>query len=210
MCFKNKRRVIFLVFILMFVFSHNLYAEEDIYYHHPSVSLDTITFIAMLIFSDSNMIFQSMWFNLEINWATANQRELGFGIALRRDRVALTANYRSFFNKERQSGFFWGYYGLVEWRKMYWFYNENSDMVLSTTFPDAGHENAYHSIGATAGVNIGFRIRGNNFGITPFLGAGVPLFYCFGNVPSQNFWKFYLDNMLIRSVNIGLRVNFFL
>jgi len=125
-------------------------------------------------------------------------------------RFALMAKLRSFSNKEKQSGFFWGLYGLIEWRRMDWFYDENNKLGVGWIIPSTEQSKAYHSIGITGGLDIGFRFRINNFGITPYLGLGLPLFVCFGDLPPKNNIRdFYLMNMALRAINIGLKLDFF-
>jgi hypothetical protein len=174
-----------------------------------SISFDPITFIQFLL-PDDNIDIKNMWLAMELNGKTTNEREFGLGVILRRDRIGLTARHRSFSNKEQLSGFFWGLFGLLEWRRMFWYYNENYEMGVGWTFPLGGHDNSYHSIGITGGIEAGFRIRRNDFGITPFFGMGIPLFYCFGNLPPQsNMQEFYASNILLRAVNVGIRLDFF-
>ena len=207
---KTKSRAVFLALLFAVVFPGGLFAD-DLSFRNSSISFDPITFLGLWLLSNEsdNVGFRNLWFAMDVNMATASQREIGLGIILTGSRIALITRYRSFYNRERQSGFFWGLYGLLEWRRMSWYYDENSETVIHWSFLFEDRGNTYHSIGITAGVDIGFRIRINNFGITPFLGLGVPLFFCFGNLPSQNFWEFYLNNALIRAINIGIRFDLF-
>jgi hypothetical protein len=193
----------------MTLFSSNLLAQN------LSISFDPLTFLGLLL-SPANQNdeqestdIRNMWVGVELNIETPKHKELGFGIFARADRVALRTQYRSFFNKKRQSGFFWGLYGFIEWRKMYWLYDDDK-LVIAWKFPFAGSDNVYHSIGLTSGFNIGFRIRGNNTGITPYIGLGIPLFYCFGNVPPErDKEEFLFQNITFRIIDIGLRIDLF-
>jgi hypothetical protein len=204
---------IFTVFISYTLFSMDFNTDLKNY----SISFDPLTIVGLftgLAFptdAESGEIdFRNMWFAADINWEAESQKELGMGIFLRGDRIAFTRLYRSFYNKERQSGFFWGLYGLVEWRRMHWFIDEDSDIIIGWAFPFDGRDNIYHSIGITGGFDIGFRYRKNNLGITPFLGVGIPLFFCFGDLPPKSYTKeFYLTNLAIRAIHIGIRLDFF-
>jgi hypothetical protein len=141
---------------------------------------------------------------------TNNKKELGFGIFARADKLALRTQYRSFFNKERQSGFFWGLYGHIEWRKMYWIYDENDEITIGLNFPFVGNDNVFHSIGITGGVDIGFRFREEKVGITPYIGLGIPLFYCFGDLPPEKDKElFNFQNITFRAIDMGIRFDFF-
>jgi hypothetical protein len=100
-----------LIPIISFLIPFNLLAQE---YNNSSVSFDPLTFIGLLLSSnDENgepqpIDFRNMWFGADINWETEKQREMGVGLFLRGNRVGITTKYRFFYNKERQSGFFWG------------------------------------------------------------------------------------------------------
>jgi hypothetical protein len=181
-----------------------------------SSSLDPFSFVGLIVFFiptddvTEGVNFNNLWFTVEWNWESANQREMGVGITLRGDRVALTSTYRFFHNRETQSGFFWGPFALLEWRRMYWFYDEDDHITIGWSLPFRADGNTFHSVGITAGIDIGYRFRRNNFGVTAFIGLGVPLFYPFGNLPPQDdFQGFYLANMMLRSLRAGLRLNFF-
>jgi len=42
------------------------------------------------------------------------------------------------------------------------------------------------------------------------MGLGIPLFYCFGNLPPEKYMQeFYMTNAIIRAVNIGIKLDFF-
>jgi hypothetical protein len=203
---KNFSLVIVLIGLPNIMFAQNF-----------SISFDPITFVGLLFApKDENGEQQSsdirnMWLCFELNMETNNNKELGFGIFARADRLALRTQYRSFFNQERQSGFFWGLYGHIEWRKMYWIYDENNEINIGWNFPFVGYDNVFHSIGITGGVDIGFRIRGTTVGVTPYIGLGIPLFYCFGDLPPEKDKELFdLQNITFRSIDIGIRFDFFL
>jgi hypothetical protein len=203
------KKVIFIFCIIIFI-SSGLTAQESFNdYKNASISFDPLTFIGLLIAPDESEIdFRNMWFGMDFNWETENQKETGFGIILQANRIAIKTQYRSFYNKERQSGFFWGLYGLIEWRNMRWYY-ENNNLAIVWTYPSID-KSSYHSIGITGGFDIGFRFRISDIGITPYMGLGIPLFYCFGNLPPENYMQeFYMTNAIIRAVNIGIKLDFF-
>ncbi|MDR3122616.1 MAG: hypothetical protein LBU16_02420 [Treponema sp.] len=180
-----------------------------------SLSIDPLTFMGLMLSpkdekgEEQSVDIRNMWLCMELNFYTRSKRELGFGIFARADKFALRTQYRSFFNKERQSGFFWGLYGQLEWRRMYWIYNENDDLTIGWNFPFVGNDNVYHSIGATGGFDIGFRIRGDHVGVTPYIGVGAPLYYYFGDLPRKDKDFFSFANALVRSIDIGIRVDLF-
>ncbi|MDR0568500.1 MAG: hypothetical protein LBG87_04775 [Spirochaetaceae bacterium] len=185
--------------------------------HNTSLSVDPITFFGLLLspkdeYGDQQPAdIKNMWLSVALNWETKKKKEVGFGVFIRADKVALRTQYRSFFNKERQSGFFWGLYGHIEWRKMYWIYDENNALGIGWNFPFVGHDNVFHSVGITGGFDVGFRLRGEKFGITPYIGVGIPLFYCFGDLPPEkDKTDFIFQNVFFRAIDIGVRFDFFL
>jgi hypothetical protein len=201
----------FFIFILL-VLSNAIFAQNF------SISFDPITFIRVLLSpltlngnEEQSSDIRNIWLGAELNMETTSKKELGFGVFLRADRVALRAQYRSFFNKERQSGFFWGLYGHIDWRKMFWIYGENNEIGIGWNFPFEGNDNVFHSIGITGGVDIGFRIRGGNLGVTPYIGLGIPLYYCFGDLlPEKDREMFNLQNTTFRAIDIGIRIDLFM
>jgi hypothetical protein len=92
---------------------------------------------------------------------------------------------------------------------MFWIYDENDALVVGWNFPFVGNDNVYHSIGATGGFDIGFRIRGKTVGVTPYIGLGLPLYYCLGNLPQNDKETFDFANITLRAIDIGLRIDFF-
>jgi hypothetical protein len=194
----------------LLVLSNHVFAQNS------SLSLDPITFIGFIGFllssNDENgeqqaSDIRNLWLCMEVNLETSSKREAGFGIFARADRVALRTQYRFFYNKERQSGFFWGLYAHIEWRKMSWSYDENNVLFVRWAF--AENDNVYHSIGAAGGFDIGFRIRGDHVGVTPYIGVGIPLYYCFGNLPQNDKETFDFANTIFRAIDIGIRIDFF-
>ncbi|MCL1836903.1 MAG: hypothetical protein FWG46_05090, partial [Treponema sp.] len=139
-----------IICIFIIFFSGNLTAQEkENYFNYHSASLDPLTIIGLfagIFLSDADdgvIDFRNMWICGESNWITSKQLEFGAGVFLRDDRAALTAKYRSFRNKETQSGFFWGLFGLIEWRRMYWLYGGNSEPSVAWTFPFRGNNNVF-------------------------------------------------------------------
>ena len=91
---------------------------------------------------------------MEVNWETNSKKEVGAGVFLCGDKIALRGQWRNYFNKERQSGFFAGLYGTIEYRKMFWFFDEHNELGIGWSFPFVG-DNVYHSLGLSAGFDIG-------------------------------------------------------
>ena len=206
MFFSGKSKRLFFGAIFMLI-SHGLFAEG---FNNHSISLDPLSGLGFLLSGFIELDIRNIAISADVNWETANQREVGIGALIRGDRLALRTHYRFFHNRERLSGFFWGVFGLAEWRRMYWFHNENSEIDIGWFFPFHERNNTYHSVGITGGLDVGFRIRRNNLGVTPFFRAGIPLFYIFGDAPSQlSTWEFYRMNILPRAVSVGFRLDFF-
>lgn len=92
---------------------------------------------------------------------------------------------------------------------MYWFFDDKNEIGIGWSMPFNG-DNVYHSIGITGGFDIGFRIRLGDFGITPYIGLGIPLYFCFINLPPKGYnMEFYILNSTVRAINIGIKLDFF-
>ncbi|MCL2381674.1 MAG: hypothetical protein FWC64_08800 [Treponema sp.] len=206
---RIKRRAALFAVILVVVFPRSLFADD---FTNQSVSFSPITFVGLFfvlpVFEEVNL--RNIWITFEGNWITANQAERGAGITIRNDRVALSARHRFFYNRQTQSGFFWGLYGLVEWRRTHWYYDEDGELQIDPFFPNERPGSIFHSVGLTGGLETGFRVRSGNTGITPFLRLGIPVFFPFGDLPPNNeFWEFYAMNALVRGITLGLRIDIF-
>jgi len=205
----------FLIFIIAFI-SSNIFCQD---LRNASVSFDPLTLIRtagfLINMNDTDpedqreLNFNNIWFGMDSNWVTKNKKEMGVGVFLGSHKIAFKTQYRSFYNKERQSGFFWGLFGLTEWRRMYWYYEENDEIMVGWGLPFNEQENVYHSFGITGGFDTGFRYRTGNLGVTPYLGLGIPLFYCFGNMPVNNIQDFNVMNIALRAIHIGVRIDVF-
>jgi hypothetical protein len=195
-----------------------VFVAANSYSQNVSVSFDPLTFIGMLLLpsSDQNREelatgdIRNLWICVEANWELKNRTEMGAGLFIRGDRFAIRSQWRTYFNKERQSGAFIGLYGVFEYRKMYWLYEKDGGVSIGFDFPFSGENNVYHSLGLTAGFDVGFRLRIGNVGITPFIGLGYPLFFCWGDLPSRGRSEFDSQNAAFRSIDIGLRIDFFI
>jgi hypothetical protein len=190
--------------------------SASIYGQNVSLSLDPLTFLIFLLpdteqSTEGQRDARNLWLCMEANWETNSKKELGVGLFARADKFALRGQYRNYFNKARQSGVFIGLYGTVEYRKMFWLFDENNEFGIGWNFPFIGNDNVYHSIGLSAGFDVGFRIRIGDVGITPYIGLGIPLYVCFGDLPPENNREeFYSKNTTFRAIDIGLRVDFFI
>ncbi|MDR0785879.1 MAG: hypothetical protein LBE74_08390 [Treponema sp.] len=184
------------------------------YSQNSSISFDPFTLIGLLLptgdqnHKEQTTDIRNLWLCIEANWEISNKTEMGVGMFWRGDRFALRAQWRNYFNKQRQSGAFIGLYGNAEWRQMYWLY-DGEGIAIGWSFPFEFKDNVYHSLGITIGVDVGFRIRIGDVGITPFIGLGYPLFFCFGETPTNYRSEFDTKNMMFRAIDIGLRIDFF-
>jgi hypothetical protein len=205
------KKIILIILITIFI-SSNLFAQDTTSLKNTSISLDPLSLIgAVLFFGDGINEYTSNFicFGMDLNLETSEKNEMSMGFFIGTHRLTLMTKYRFFNNSEKLSGFFWGLYGLIEWRRMDWFYNENR-LSIDWIIPSTEQSKVYQSIGITGGLDIGLRLRINNFGITPYLGLGIPLFICFGDLPSQYIRDFYVMNIALRAINIGLKLDFFI
>jgi hypothetical protein len=180
-----------------------------------SLSVDPFTFVRMLLPSTQEVNGEkvesdprNLWLCFELNFPALGA-EMGAGLLARFDHIALRVQYRSYWNNERQSGIFWGLYTVAEWRKLYWFYGDDNALLIGWDYPFITEKDTYDSMGLTAGVNIGFRIRGETFGVSLYGGMGFPLYFMWGtSPPDADSTNFREQNFWIRAMDFGLRLDF--
>jgi len=210
---RLMKKIVFISIITILI-SSDLFAQDS---RNVSFSFDPLTLIGILLTASSydeesgEIDFSNMWFGMDVNWETERQKEMGAGIFIASHKVFLKTQYRTYYNRERQSGLFWGLYGLIEWRRMSWCYDSDNELTINWSFPFSGGDNVYHSLGITGGIDAGYRYRSkNDWGVTPYIGLGIPLFFCFGRLPRKdNTMDFYLMNMVIRAIHIGIKIDLF-
>jgi hypothetical protein len=206
-------RKITLILIVSIFIPSDLFAQDT---KNISISFDPLTLVGIFLTVCSEdeetgeIDFSNMWFGMDVNWETEKQKEIGFGVFFATHKVYLKTQYRAYYNKERLSGLFWGLYGLVEWRRMHWLYDDDNVLNIGWEFPATEHDNVYHTLGITGGIDVGYRYRRNSVGVTPYIGLGIPLFFYIGKLPRKDDTReFDLMNITIRAIHLGLKVDLF-
>jgi hypothetical protein len=152
-----------------------------------------------------------IWMDVDVNFLLANNKEQSIGIYLSPDCYGLRYQNRS-YTKESHAGFFYGAFAKLEYRTMGWQYLDGGTFQISYSLlgnPVEGTK--FQSVGLTGGVDLGFRLRGEKWGATFFAGAGLPLFYCFGDLPEKESpASFYLLNARLRVVELGFKIDFYM
>ena len=213
---KNRLRLVIFLIIFAVVLPRNLLADE---LWHRSISFDPIgvaRFFHFLVFlpgdltGEEGLNLDNVGLTVESNWKTVHRHQMGIGFILSSNRIALTSTYRFFRDRETQSGFFWGPFALLEWRRMYWYYDVAGQITVDTA-PYGLLGTPFNSIGLTFGADVGFRFRISNFSITAFGGMGIPLFLAFGELLPEGpeFQEFYMANILPRGLRFGVRLDFY-
>jgi len=153
-----------------------------------------------------------IWLSLMLNFQLPDRKEIGFGTTIIPGYIDFRMQHRK-YQRDDHSGFFYGPFALVEYRKLYWEKDSNSNYVISPPFfglEDNGQ--VYHSIGARLGMDVGYRFRTEIATISPYIGVALPVFYCFDTQGSteikENWQQFYWDNLPIRAVNFGIMIDF--
>jgi hypothetical protein len=175
-----------------------------------SVSPITLTGLVMTPSETSNPI-DFLWFGIDYNSQFTAHKETSFGLYMRGlNYAAFRAQWRTYSN-ENHSGFFYGLYGALEYRKLYWGYTESGDMIVQSFIGNEIGDNLYHGAGLNLGGDAGFRIRGKRMGVTLYASAGVPLLYYFGStLPGQDeLGDFYLLNVLPKALSVGLKIDLY-
>jgi hypothetical protein len=178
-----------------------------------SVSLSPLSAIG-LILSDKQggQPLEYLWLEFDINYLADNNVERSAGAIIQPNFYALRYQQRK-FSRDDHTGFLYGFYGRIEYRKMIWAYKDNDDIEVSLTWLGKGAVTfPFHSIGATFGGDVGFRLRGQRFGATFYAGAGLPLFYIFGSQlpPHDKLASLYLSSALYRALNLGIKFDFYI
>ncbi|MDR0539631.1 MAG: hypothetical protein LBG74_03905 [Spirochaetaceae bacterium] len=154
-----------------------------------------------------------IWISADLNFLLDDSRERSIGIVLQPNCYGLRYHQRKYTN-DNHSGFLYGLFATLDYRVMGWKYNDQDGLTVSYAF--IGNTNTtegmiFHTIGATIGANTGFRLRGERWGATFYVGAGVPLIYCFGDLPrKQNSWDLYFGSALNRAFELGLKIDFYI
>lgn len=151
----------------------------------------------------------NMGYAFDINWETRGLNEMGAGLVLRKNRVALTVRHRTYADTVRQSGPFYGLYATAEWRKMYWSYGD-SHINVGWVFPVPENAFVFQSLAAVGGIEAGVRFREGQFALTPYIGLGLTLSHNWGDLPMEaDMGDFNWRNIASRALSIGLKLDIF-
>jgi hypothetical protein len=200
---------ILMLIVSMLLWQGTIYADNLI-----GLSFSPVTFIEVILTSmeaDRNHEIgpeEYIWLGIDFNF-DSDGKENSIGLYIHPNYFGLRAQRRTFSGDHR--GFFYGLYGILEYRKMYWGYNDKNDIEIQTFWGNERGDNPYHSIGATIGGDIGVRFGGKNMRCTIYTGLGLPLFYCFGDTPVSGgeMLSFYGLNTVSRIIDIGVKIDLF-
>jgi hypothetical protein len=177
-----------------------------------SISLSPITFAALFFApSESDNPLDFLWFEVDYNSQFAAKKEISLGVYMHGLNYAAVRAQRRTYSNDNHSGFFYGLYGAVEYRKLYWGYTADGDMIVQSFIGTEIGDNLYHGVGLNLGGDVGFRMMGKRAGVTLYAGAGLPLLYYFGStLPPQNeLVDFYLLNILPKAFTFGLKIDLY-
>jgi hypothetical protein len=176
-----------------------------------SISVSPITLLSVIAAPNSDTPLECIWFAGDWNFFRDDNKETSFGIFLEPFTYGLRFQQRKYTN-DGHAGFLIGWFTKIEYRKMGWHYTEAGDINISyDVIANRVTGTPFHSVGATIGFNTGFRIRGSSWGGTFYVGAGIPIFYCFGSKlpPEDELMSFYGLNVMLRAFELGLKFDFY-
>jgi hypothetical protein len=176
-----------------------------------SVSISPLSALDMALSNrGGGQPLEYLWLEFDINYLADDNLERSVGAIIQPNFYALRYQQRQ-FSRDDHTGFLYGIFGRIEYREMIWEPNGNDGVYVSTTWFKDGGGTIFRSIGAIFGGDVGFRLRGERFGATFYAGAGLPLFYCFGNLPPDDkLTSLYLSSALIKALNLGIKFDFYL
>lgn len=198
-------RKVYLICLTLFFTCTWLTAVPD------SMSMSPITLL-ILTEMEEDAPPDFVWLSFSFNYQLEDRKEIGIGATIIPGYFDIKAQGRK-YNNENHSGFFYGPFALLEYRKCFWEKDSDSSYRISPDLFDSGRGmNQFHSVGLRLGMDAGFRIHMEQMAVTPYIGVAIPLFYCFDGQGSteikENWQQFYLDNLLIRAVDFGINIDF--
>jgi hypothetical protein len=176
-----------------------------------SVSISPLTLLEMLVVGaiggeqDEQGRLALSGLDVDFNLLLDDNKEQSIGMYLMSGFYGLRYQFRSYAGEDH-AGFLYGMFAKLEYRIMEWSLNDGDWL-----FGGGRGGAVFHSAGLTAGADIGFRLRGERWGATFFAGAGLPLFYCFGDLPEkEDRDQFYLLNALMWAFELGFKIDIYL
>lgn len=176
-----------------------------------TLSMSPITFLLFAAAEDGEPI-DFVWLSAMLNYQLPDRKEVGFGTTIIPGYIDFRVQRRK-YQRDDHSGFFYGPFALVEYRKLYWEENSNSGYnIFPFLFNIYESGQVFHSLGARIGMDVGYRFRTEVATISPYIGVALPVFYCFDTHGSteikENWQQFYWDNVPIRAVDFGIMIDF--
>jgi hypothetical protein len=204
------KKILSIAALGLFLCIGKVFAQDAAAQGAISVSVSPLSALDMALNRDGQPL-EYLRLEFDINYLADNNVERSVGAIIKftyPNLYALRYQQRK-FSGDNHTGFLHGFYGRIEYREMNWGYDDGK-VEVSTSWFSNGTGTMFRSIGATFGGDVGFRLRGERFGATFYAGAGLPLFYCFGDIPKDQLASFYLSSALIRVLNLGIKLDFYL
>ena len=208
----TKLTVVVLAILLFCVAASPAFAEKNAQREKTERSISFSPMMLVTIISIPENLdspLDSLWFGIDVNSLKPENKELSFGVYVTPVSVGLRTQRRTFARDDHR-GFLYGLYGRLEYQHLYWGYTDTGAMQVQAIWGNDKGDHSYHSVGVTFGGDIGYRWRGKTAGVTLYIGAGLPLFYSFGDLPAKKDMDiFYGTNVLQRLFEAGLKIDFY-
>ena len=200
------KKVFFLLLIFLTITSNLFSLQQNFQYPEESLSFSysPATFLSILPWQDEDGNSTPMPFlgisvnlgssNVEHDWfLSVYPSEYSFGYE------------RRIFPSYKKKGFFYGFFASFDYRKFVLVDNGIDDGIMVDLF-GLSTENDFWTLGFRIGTELGFRIRLGDYGITPKIGFGIPLYYPLGlKEMSDDYWSDYFLTLATSSIFIGLK-----
>lgn len=199
------KKVLFLLLIFFVITSNVFSLQQNLQYQEESLSfsISPSTPLLMLPFeAEEGNPNPFLLVGISVNLGRGNVEHDWF-LSLYPSEYSFGYE-RRFFPSSKKQGFFYGFFASIDYRKFKLL--ENGILIDLFIFPT---ENNFSTLGLRFGPEIGFRIKINDFGITPKFGIGIPLYHPFGlkNI-SDDFWRDYLLTVATSSIFVGIKIDF--
>lgn len=203
------KKVLFLLLIFFVITSNVFSLQQNLQYQEESLSfsISPATFLTILPWQDEDGNSTPMpFFGVSVNLGSSNVEHDWF-LSLYPSEVSFGYE-RRIFPSYKKKGFFYGFFASFDYRKFVLLDDGVDDGIRIDLF-GLSTENDFWTLGFRIGTELGFRIRIGDFGITPKIGLGIPLYYPFGlKEMSDNFWHDYFLTLTTSSIFIGFKFDY--
>lgn len=170
-----------------------------------SVSLSPVSLVSLAAGSDEKIDLHDAWISFSLN-AGYGSTEDDFGAAVYPNIFNATWE-RRYFGNSRLSGFFLGRYAAIEAQRLF----VTGDGHPGYSTDSDAYADPFWIAGAKFGGTVGFRLRFGSFGVTPKIGAVLPLQAVLGlsGASDSEMLRIYFEALGMQCIVFGVKMDFF-